>query len=229
MNQKLKKILIVSITANLIFVIVAAVLLSRAYYKKIVKPNQRDYYQDKVSLFRIERRTGGGIVFIGDSLTDRCEWSELLNRCDVVNRGIDGDTTDGVLDRISDVTKLKPAQLFIMVGGNDIVHGRKEREIADNYRKILARIRAESPLTRIYVQSILPTVYQIVPLLRNSIQELNGRLKTFADNRQVIYVDIYTHMADKNGDLKSAYTSDGTHLNGRGYLVWRDVLRRYIK
>ena len=153
----------------------------------------------------------------------------MLNRCDVFNRGIDADTTDGVLNRIGEVTARKPSKIFIMIGGNDFIIGRKVPEIEGNYKKILERIRDESPLTKIYVQSNLPTLHRLVPLPRNYILELNGRLRSLADERQIFFIDIYSRVVDKNGDLNPAYTTDGAHLNGAGYLVWREAIRQYAK
>jgi lysophospholipase L1-like esterase len=221
-------ILIVSLSFNLIAIVLAVILLSMGEYRKIMKPYLGDYYLDRLSLFRILPKTRGRIVFLGDSLTDRCEWSELFDRCDVINRGIDADTTDGVLNRLAEVTGLKPEKIFIMIGGNDFAAGRGVSDIAENYRTIIQRIRSESPRTSIYIQSVLPTIYRLVPLPRKTIHELNDRIKKLSDGRNIFYIDIHRFMVDANGDLKSGYTHDGVHLNGRGYLAWRKAVYGYL-
>ena len=224
-----KKILIVSLIINIIFGGTGLYLAGRAFYWQVVKPTLRDYYQNKISLFRTFGKTDAAIVFIGDSLTDRCNWSELLGRCDVINRGIDGDTTEGLLERLGDVTHMKPAKIFIMIGGNDFVFGNTKRDIVENYRRIIERIRAESPGTVIYIQSVLPTVYRIVPILRSAIKDLNAELRKMADGKQVVYIDVYSRLVDIRGDLNHAYTLDGAHLNGPGYLVWKEALLPYLQ
>jgi lysophospholipase L1-like esterase len=229
MKISIKKICIASLLVNLVFVIVASMFFAKGYYRKIYKPYLRDYYQNRVSLFRSLNKTGARIFFIGDSLTDRCEWDELLDRNDAANRGIEADSTDGVLNRLDEVTARRPAKIFIMIGGIDFVLGRKVPEIMKNYREILARIRTESPRTKIYIQSIIPTYYRLVPLPRHLIRDLNATLKTLADGVNVFYLDIYSRMADKNGDLKSSFTIDGVHLNGPGYRAWRDVIADSLK
>lgn len=221
MKLSYKKILIASLAFNFILVSTGLFLAGRAYYWKAVKPTFRDYYQNKISLFRTFGKTTAPIVFVGDSLTDRCDWGELLGRCDVVNRGIDADTTLGVLERIGDITHMKPARIFIMIGGNDFIFGKSVPGILENYGKIIGQIRRESPGTIVYIQSVLPTVYRIVPILRSSIKDLNEGLRSLSDGRQVIYVDVYSHMVDIRGDLNPAFTLDGAHLNGPGYLVWK--------
>jgi lysophospholipase L1-like esterase len=229
MKLSKKKILIASLIFNFLLVSLGLFLAGRAYYWNAVKPTYRDYYQNKISLFRTFGKTNAAIVFVGDSLTDRCDWGELLGRCDVVNRGIDADTTGGVLERISDITHMKPAKIFIMIGGNDFIFGKSVTGILENYRKIIARVRAESPGTVIYVQSVLPTVYRIVPILRSSIKDLNEGLRSLADGRMVIYIDVYSQMVDIRGDLNPTLTLDGAHLNGPGYLVWKKAILPYIR
>lgn len=229
MSSKLKKIFILSLVFNALFAATALFFFSKGYHKKIIKPFLRDYYLNKVSHYQALERKEGRIVFLGDSLTDRCEWAELLGRCDIVNRGIDADTTDGVLQRLGEITGMKPAKIFIMIGGNDFVIGRGVDFIEKNYRKIVGRILSESPGTRVYIQSNLPTVYRLVPLKRDLMQELNRRLRTMADNRRVFFIDIYSQMADEKGDLKAELTVDGAHLNGQGYLVWRESIYKYLK
>lgn len=229
MDKNYKKILIPSLVLNGILIVAAIFFFFKGYHEKINIPFMRDYYLNKVTHFQTLHSSGRSIVFIGDSLTDRCEWGELLDRCDVINRGIDADTTDGVLNRISDVTKLKPKKIFIMIGGNDFVIGRKVPEIMAFYKKIIERIRIETPETIIYIQSVLPTVYHLVPLPKNYITDLNSNLKSLADNYTIFYVDIYSRMLDDRGDLNASFTLDGAHLNGIGYLVWREAIYQYLK
>jgi lysophospholipase L1-like esterase len=228
MGKKTKIILAISILINVMLLLMAIFFFAKGYHTRALRPYFSDYYSNKLSFFRDLPATGAGIFFVGDSLTDRCEWAELLNRCDVFNRGIDGDTTDGVLNRIGEVTARKPSKIFIMIGANDFIAGRKVPEIEGNYKKILERFRTESHVTKIYIQSNLPTLYRLVPIPRNSIRELNNRLKSLADDRNIFFIDIYSRVVDINGDLNPAYTTDGAHLNGAGYLVWREAIQRFI-
>jgi lysophospholipase L1-like esterase len=229
MGKKSKTVLAVSIIINVVLIFMAVFFFAKGYHTKTIKPYLKDYYLNKLSHFQTLRKISAGIFFVGDSLTDRCDWAELFNRCDVFNRGIDADTTDGVLNRIGEVTARKPAKIFIMIGGNDFIIGRKVPEIEENYKNILQRVRTESPQTKIYIQSNLPTLYSLVPLPRDYIRNLNVRLKSLADDKYIYFVDIYSRVVDKNGDLNPAYTTDGAHLNGAGYLVWRAAIHQYVK
>jgi lysophospholipase L1-like esterase len=57
---------------------------------------------------------------------------------------------------------------------------------------------------------------------------LNEGLKRLADGNAVIYVDLYGAFLD--GDiLNPELTSDGGHLNGEGYLLWKRSIDPYAR
>ncbi len=122
------------------------------------------------------------IVFLGNSITDGMEWSELLGNKKCVNRGISADITEGILIRLEAITKLQPAKLFIMIGVNDLSRNMTPEEVAANYRKILERVKSETPRTKVYIESVLPVNPATGMALNHTnktpqIMELNGRLK----------------------------------------------------
>ena len=78
------------------------------------------YYEQRASHFRSLVSKKKCIVFLGDSLSDGAEWSELFSRQDILNRGISGDTSTGVLDRLDEVVRHQPKKIFLLIGINDI-------------------------------------------------------------------------------------------------------------
>jgi lysophospholipase L1-like esterase len=190
------------------------------------------YYRQKVTQFRsIPDMDTGEIIFLGDSITDIAEWSELFKNPAIKNRGISGDKTAGILNRLQEVTDRKPARIFIMIGINDIAEEVPDSLILANYTQIIQRIQSASPITKLYVQSILPTNDTFTEFARHQhkdahIQAINQQLKILAAQRACTYVDLYTFMCDRDGKLSSAYTNDGLHLTGAGYQVWKGVLQR---
>ena len=79
-----------------------------------------EYYYHKKAHFENLPNTQDEIIFLGNSITDGCEWSELFQDLRIKNRGISGDITEGVLQRLKEVTESKPSKVFIMIGVNDI-------------------------------------------------------------------------------------------------------------
>ncbi|HEV2455796.1 MAG TPA: GDSL-type esterase/lipase family protein, partial [Verrucomicrobiae bacterium] len=88
-----------------------------------------------------------GVVFLGDSITELWKTqSQEFPGLKVVNRGISGDTTRGVLYRLdSDVLSLDPRAIVLLIGTNDIGAGADPADISDNIKDILRRIRKKCP------------------------------------------------------------------------------------
>jgi lysophospholipase L1-like esterase len=188
------------------------------------------YYDQKVSLFRSLPDTRGEIIFLGNSITDGGEWAEIWQNDKVKNRGISSDNTFGVLARLDEIVSSQPAKVFIMIGINDIGRNTPDSLIISNYRKIVSSIRAASPKTKIFVQSILPTNKEFKRFTNhynkdNHVQIINAALQQFAVVfENTIYVDLYSRFVDSQGRLDKAYTNDGLHLTGAGYLHWKNIL-----
>jgi Lysophospholipase L1 and related esterases len=80
------------------------------------------YYDQRATLFENLPITPSDIVFLGNSLTDGCEWAELFENPHIKNRGISGDVVLGIYDRIDPILKGKPAKIFLLTGINDVSH-----------------------------------------------------------------------------------------------------------
>lgn len=174
------------------------------------------------------------IVFLGNSITDSGEWFEFLGNRKCLNRGISADVTEGILLRLDAITRLQPKKLFIMIGINDLSLNMSVEAITANYRKILDRVRSESPRTKVYVQSVLPVNPASDMALNHTsktplIIELNGRLRELAAEYGHTWIDLFTLMADENNHLPRRYSIDGLHLTWEGYRVWTEAIRPYAK
>ena len=192
------------------------------------------YYHQRASLFEVLPVGSNDIVFLGNSITDGCEWNELFDNPHIKNRGISGDTTEGVLDRLDAVIKGHPAQLFIMIGTNDLARGRSVDEVIANIGTIIDRTRAESPSTLIYLQNILPVSphfgrFEGHTSKGSEISEANSRLGSLAAEKRVVCIDLHSLFTDPaTEELDIRYTNDGLHLTGEGYLLWRDAAEPYV-
>ena len=187
------------------------------------------YYQQKVTLFNLLPKTKKDIIFLGDSITDIGEWQEIWGNKDVKNRGISSDNTFGVLARLKEITEAKPAKVFIMIGINDISKNTQDSIIVSNYKKIINNIRTASPSTKIIVQSILPTNNNFTAFKNHQnktehILFVNAALKKYCIANKLVYVDLYNSFLDEEKKLDEKYTNDGLHINGFGYMKWKEIL-----
>ncbi len=188
------------------------------------------FYDQRESLFRILPSSLNEIVLLGDSLTNGCEWSELFQNPNIKNRGIESDNTLGVLKRIGTVIKSKPAKIFIMIGVNDLGSNTPIDIIIENYNKIILQIKSDSPSSKVYIQSVLPTNSKLYKgaAENKKIKELNLKLEVLARNFELYYIDIFSYLIDSDGGLDQRYSNDGLHLLADGYLVWKNALDKYI-
>lgn len=192
------------------------------------------FYYQRATLFEELPVTSKDIIFLGNSITNGGEWGELFQNKHVKNRGISGDRTDGVYDRLDPILKGKPAKIFLLIGINDVSAGLSADSILDGIQRITEKIKKDSPKTQLYLQSVLP-VSDYYKMFGNHtkhwemIPDINAKLKKLAEKEQVAYIDIYSHFVDKKtGKMNPQYSNDGLHLLGKGYLLWRDIVKPYV-
>lgn len=190
-------------------------------------------YEFKVQLYESYPHTKNDIVFLGNSITDRVDWNELLGLNNVHNRGISGDITFGVLERLNEITRGKPAKVFVLIGINDISRNIPDTIISGNYKKIVQRIKQESPETKIYFQTLLPVNNEFTQFKNHYNKDehilwLNEQIKLLGKQENVEIIDLYPRFLNAENKLDKKYTLDGLHLNAKGYLVWKEILKTVL-
>jgi len=193
------------------------------------RPSQPSSYWDEKKSFFDAFGSYASVVMIGDSLTDGAEWREVFPGVAVVNRGVDGDTTAGVLKRMESITSARARKAFIMIGINDFKEGRSVDATLQDYRSIVSRL-SESGM-KVYVESTLAcneakAEWIGCAAIQGKIRQLNRGLAGLA-SANVTFIDINAELAGANG-LKPDLTYDGVHLNGEGYRVWRDRISKFV-
>ena len=214
------------------FIVILAALMGFALSAQ--QANQDPYYARRATLFDELPIGKKDIVMLGNSLTDGCEFNELMGNSHIKNRGIVGDIVQGMIDRIGPIIKGKPKKLFIMCGVNDISHGVTADSIARATERLIVMVQQGSPRTRIYLQSLLPfnndvREWKLLVGRDHVVVEANALLEQVARRHGVTWINLYPLFADDQGRLRADLTNDGLHLMGPGYLLWRDALRPHLK
>lgn len=193
--------------------------------------NINSYYKHKKSQFEILPKSNDSIIFLGDSLTDEGEWVELLGNNNIVNRGISGDTTRRILNRLDAIIETKPKQIFLMVGINDFVNEKKSiEEVLSKYKVILEELQKQIPQTEVFIQSVLPVNNNFTYFLEDNqkVIQFNLKLQELAKEFNYQYIDVFSYLADSENQLDVKYTTDGVHLNGKAYLIWKEAVEKYV-
>ena len=191
-------------------------------------------YDQKVAMYRSLNvdSVPNGTVFVGDSITQDYNVYEFFKGKNVYNRGIGGDTSEGVLNRLDEsVFSLKPKAVFLLIGTNDLVSPQFSLEkTMSNIQAIIKNLQAFDSSLKIHLLSILPvnrTIDATTVGLRNNslIDKLNQQLK---DLKAVHFIDLYPSLLDANKNLSEKYTIEGLHLNAEGYRVITESLRKFV-
>lgn len=176
----------------------------------------------------------GQTVLIGDSITEIFNSYELFYDFSqksgqaVYNRGISGDTSDRLLERLkSNALNIEPRNLVILIGTNDLGVGMPTECTAENVQAILATARELCPNTNIVLQAVYPVnkhmrleARQMVGGRKNkNILALNALLHTLAVNSGAFWLDLTDALSDKKGRLAKEFCYDGLHLNAHGFKV----------
>ncbi len=185
-------------------------------------------YLNRVSTFERLPRTRGHIVFAGDSIIEQCAWNELFG-IPILNRGIGGDTTVHLLNRIDEIVALKPSKVFLMIGINDIQYHAPIADTITRYEHILAKLEG----CKVCILSPLPVNNHILvkdlrkTLDNGKVLELDRQIRALAAAHTIPFIDLYSHFV-KDGDMNPEYTFDGIHPNGKGYLIFKEVVTPYL-
>lgn len=190
-------------------------------------------YSLRLGLFKSYPNSKKDLIFLGNSITQGVDWAELLQNKHARNRGISGDITYGVLERLTEVTEGQPAKVFVLIGINDIEHNIPDTLIVNNYRRIIWQIKRESPRTKIYFHTLLPVNNEFTQFKKHYNKDehilfVNRELKKIAAEEKITLIDLHPHFLDANNKLDKKYTQDGLHLNAEGYKVWAGILKQYL-
>jgi lysophospholipase L1-like esterase len=162
-------------------------------------------------------------VILGDSISQWLPNEQLSSDRFYLNQGISGDTTGGVLQRLSALDQVHPNTIYVMVGVNDLKNGKTDQEILANLQKIMQRLRQTHPQAKVIINSVLPTRLVTIPSDRTI--PLNQQISQLAEQEGVSYLALTSAFADSDGTLRREFTTDGLHLSPPGYAVWTSALR----
>ena len=188
-------------------------------------------YKKVIKEFKSNPLNYGDIVFLGNSITSGGkDWSKRLKHPNIRNRGIGGDVTDGVLARIDEITYFKPKAVFLLIGINDLWNNNSPNNpsaeyIANNIIQIAQVINAETPKTKIYVQTVLPIEKE---QYKTSILKVNEIIKANEKENPYQIVDLYSIFVNENGLIRKELSTDGIHLNEMGYDAWVEFIKPII-
>ena len=160
------------------------------------------------------------LVVFGDSITEWAPWADIFRDVSMVNRGLAGDTTAGMLRRIDTTLNVNPKLICFMAGINDLAQGYSVDQAFTNYVEIVDTWLKQG--IKVVVQSTL-FVGESLQGLNTQVEELNSLLKSYCHENGVQFLDVNEVLAP-NGVLLDDFSCDDLHLNAKAYQQWSSLL-----
>ena len=191
-------------------------------------------HQQKVML---AKEGGHDLVFIGDSITQGWEgkgkevWDKYYGNRKALNLGFSGDRTEHVLWRLlnGELQNVDPKLFVLMIGTNNTGHRQDPPEqTADGIKQILELLQDRKPNAKILLLSIFPRAPKPEDGLRQLNEQINARIKTFADSDRIQWLEVSNAFLDKDEVLAKEIMPDYLHPNDVGYAIWAKVMESQI-
>ena len=179
------------------------------------------------------------IVFTGNSITNMHDWWEAYGNHAILNRGTSGGFSYELLPQLESIVMGHPDKVFVGIGTNDLCTVESIEATADNIALIVTRLRRESPRTKVYVQSVIPStnsngfgrgerIPKLNELLKEKVVTLNEELG------DVYYLDVFSKLVGADGisfktmasGLSLAY--DNLHPTVLGYGLWCNTIKNEV-
>ncbi len=168
------------------------------------------------------------ILFVGSSSIRGWPTADAFPGLPVINRGFGGSQLSDVIHFYDQVIRpYAPSRIFLYAGDNDVAAGKSAQQVFDDYLRLVGRIQSDFPASELVFLAIKPSKarWDKWPVMA----EANRMIREYADaHANLGYVDVATPLLDENGKPKDVYVTDGLHLNGRGYDLWRRALAPHL-
>ena len=196
------------------------------------------YYAQENEHLRSATTVPGRVVFIGNSIT--AGWvnqhPDFFTRNGYIGRGISGQTSYQMLLRFrEDVVALAPEVVVINAATNDIAENTGpyvEEYTLGNIASMADLARANG--IKVILTTTLPSAhFGWNPAIKDApakITALNNRLRAYAQEQGIPFVDYYADMVNLEDEGQQAqYTGDGVHPNSQGYDVMEALITPVIE
>ena len=200
-------------------------ILTTAFFAFVCKNEDEElqkqilaYRENKIKTYQEENAKYSDyevdVAFLGDSLTDGYDVNKYYSKYLASNRGIGGDTTVDLEERIKvSVYDLKPKVAVMLIGANNM------DSMFDNYENLLKGFIVNIPKTKIILLSLTSMGDKWGK--KNQLASYNNvKIKLLAEKYNFEFVDLYSPLMNlETGEIYDEYTVDGGHLTSLGYDV----------
>ena len=175
--------------------------------------------------------------FIGDSIytglvnygyfPDRQVFAEIgLNPESAHTKKVGGNTAVGK------AKEMQPKRIFIMLGSNGLAY-MGNTHMAEQLGMLVDELKDACPESYVYVVSIPPVTKEHDAAGQETMVMVNGYnklLKTMAEDKGVVYLDLCSKLQDSSGYFSEDYAeADGLHFLGSAYKTMLSFFQKTIQ
>ena len=172
----------------------------------------------------------GGVVFAGSSSIRM--WPDLektFKAYGALKRGIGGSHISDQIhwaDRL--VLRYKPSQIVFYAGDNDVAGGKRGRQILDDFKTFVAKVRKALPKVWVHFLAIKPSPRR--EKMWPDMADANRLIAEYAEtDPRLTYIDIAKPMLDEDGrPRRDIFLKDMLHMNREGYALWNPLVRKAL-
>lgn len=215
-----------------------------------------DWYERHNDVIKVKNQINPQVVLIGNSITHFWggapelkfndgrpnqsaateAWVKAFGGKTVLNLGFGWDRTQNMLWRLdhNELDAIHPEWVIINAGTNNTSDTPNARintadEIYEGVKAVVGRVRSKLPSAKIILMAIFPREENPDHPRRVLIRQVNSKLKEFASSYSIPYIDLSTQMLNSKGILSNEICGDYCHPTPRGYMMWANALKNYIK
>lgn len=169
------------------------------------------------------------IVLLGDSMIAYLPLRTFGLEDEIENLGIPGDTTIGVMKRLMDLDRIAPTRVILNIGSNDLVlTDLSPDQIVKNILAIKDQLESKGipvtvvSTTPVLLNSTLSNMNYIQHRTNQDLKNINQMLSDALPKSS--FVDVFHVLLGEDNQLNETYTTDGIHLNQKGYTIYLSQL-----
>ncbi|MCU0470167.1 MAG: GDSL-type esterase/lipase family protein, partial [Arcicella sp.] len=193
-------------------------------------------YKEANKLIASQKTGENRVVFLGNSIIEGWANQDSLffKNNNFIGRGISGQTSSQSLIRFrQDVLGLKPQMVLINIGTNDIAENTGPYQEDVTFGNIQSMVElAQVNGVKVILTSVLPATNfewrRSVGNRSEMILALNKRLKTYADQSKIPFVDYHSALKNEQNGMNPDLAEDGVHPTLKGYKIMEDLVLKTI-
>jgi lysophospholipase L1-like esterase len=122
----------------------------------------------------------------------------------------------------------EPRFIVVYAGGNDLNAGKAPELVYGDFVALATRLRAALPHVRIAYIASAPNPRRWAQV--ENVKRLNSLVSDYCRRHDLAFINVFPLMLGPDGQPKpDIFVEDRLHMNQKGYAIWQDAVRPYLK